>query len=710
MSLPGSLRNNPRLADWVQINEHDVIVRTGKVELGQGISTAIAMIAAEELDLSLAQIRVETGNTVSGPNEFITAGSMSVETSGSAMRQACAEVRSYLLELAAERLATHVDDLTTDQGLVRRKSGNESVSYWELLGGRPLPGEASGNAVTRPVNEYKVIGQHATRVDLRAKIDGSAAFLQDLRTPGQLFARIVRPRGLSYRLDSVDTVQAEAVSGVIKIVIDGEFIGVIADDDYLASRVRAQLLTSARWHAQAPMGISRTPTDTYPDNAAASLWVRHGTPVTEPIPERINGDLAATYSKPFHLHGSMGPSAAWAHFRDGKLDVISHSQGPSILRAALAAALRLPIDDISVSHMENAGCYGHNGADDAAMDACVLAMAVPDRPVLLKWERQDEHQWEPFSPAMVMKMEASMSNNTVTCWNADIYSTTHSGRPGPDPVHSNLIAAWQRTNPMPRPEPSPGMGNHSGIHRNAEPYYDFANTRIVKHLVKDPSIRTSSTRGLGAFGNVFAIESFMDELALSVDQDPVAFRLQHLSDPRAQDLVSRCQALAADYRPQLSAPWISGKGFAFARYKNRQTYVAMTVFLAVNENTLETRLEHAVIVADAGLIIDRDGLANQLEGGFIQSASWALKEAVRLDEFGSVSTDWDSYPILSFTEIPTVEIDLMSRSDQDSLGAGEATQGPTPAAIANAIYNAVHLRIRDIPFTPDRLRSIAMEN
>lgn len=712
MALPGALEQNPKLADWITFADDKVVVHTGKVELGQGIKTAIAMIAAEELDVSLDRILVKTGSTLSGPNEFITAGSMSIEGSGAAMRQASAEVRHYLIARAAQRFEVDADGLTVENGVVKNPAGNERVSYWQLLDGQQVDIEATGEAQPKAAKEHTIVGTTAQRLDLCDKLTGKPAFIQDQRPDGLLHGRVVRPRGMAWRLAGIDTSTVEAMDRVCKVVVDGEFIGVIAEDEFTASKARAQLQRVAHWEPRPDQAIPPDIHEFLEHNAATSLLVEDGTPTDTPIPEPIrNGEInyTARYTKPFHMHGSIGPSAAIALMTDTrKLSIQSHSQGPHIIRAAIAQALGMEPEDVEVEHLENAGCYGHNGADDAAMDAAMLARQMSGRPILLKWEREDEHLWEPYSPAMLMKMEASLKGGRITAWNADIFSESHMGRPIPFGSVSNLIAAWHKADPMPRAEARPVLGPHGGIHRNADPYYQLGNKRVVKHLVPDHRIRTSSTRGLGAYGNVFAIECFMDELAGAANVDPVAFRLRHLEDPRAIAVIQTATEKADTWSPDVSSPWKPGKGFAFARYKNAKTYAAVIMFLAVNEVTLEIQLLHGIIAADAGQIIDTDGLSNQLEGGLIQSASWTLKEAVTFDEFSATSSDWESYPILTFPEIPTVEVILLDHPGEPSLGAGEATQGPTPAAISNAIHDAVGIRLRDVPFTPERLKSAAL--
>jgi nicotinate dehydrogenase subunit B len=718
MSLPAALGLNPLISTWIRFVDGQVIVHTGKVELGQGISTAIAVIAAEELDVDLDQVSVITGRTDMGPNEFITAGSMSIEGSGAAMRCAAAEARMVLVQRAAQRFDIDPARLKVERGIVANESGNEQVSYWQLLGQEQLDIEITGTAAAKQPIEYRYVGRFAQRVDLREKIYGGMPYIQDMESANSgtvpLHGRIIRPPVLTWRLAQIDTRRVVAMEGVVAVVVDGSFVGVIARQESVAINARDILYRAVTWDRGTYPPQPADTTTFLLEQPHVTRLVEQGTPTESPVPDILFDSsgtrVQATYSKPYHLHGSIGTSSALAQFNEGCLTVYSHAQGPAILRGALAQALELNVDDVTVIHRENAGCYGHNGADDAAMDAAMLAIKCPGNPVLVKWHREDEHRWEPFSPAMVMSLDATLIDNKVACWNADIVSQTHSGRPSPmGSDYSNLIAAWHKSQPLTRPKARPGMGNHSGIHRNADPYYIFDTKRITKNLVTDARIRTSSTRGLGAFANVFAIESFMDELATNASCNPTQFRIDHLDDPRAiavlQTASDHLAAIGWDEQPGL----LHGRGIAFARYKNAKTYAAVGVLLTVDEETLDIRLRNAVIAADAGQIIDSDGLANQLEGGFIQASSWTLKEQVLFDAEGIPGADWDSYPILTFPEIPEVEVLLLDQPDEPSLGAGEATQGPTPAAISNAIYDATGLRLRDIPFLPETLKRTALK-
>ncbi len=416
--------------------------------------------------------------------------------------------------------------------------------------------------------------------------------------------------------------------------------------------------------------------------------------------------VQATYHKPYFMHGSIGPSAAVAQVEGDKVTVWTHSQTIFNLRDVVSQVLRIKPEQVRCIHMENAGCYGHNAADDAGLDAALLARAVPGKPVRVQWMRHDEHQWEPYGSAMVMKMQASLDGEgNVIAWNHDVYSTSHGTRPRGRGKTTEMSAGWFLAEPFPRSPAEPSGGRHSGEFRNADPLYAFPARRVVSRFVADMPLRVSSTRGLGAWGNVFAIESFMDELAVAAKIDPVEFRLKHMKDERARDVIK----LAAEKAGWKPGPAVrgdgKGRGFAFAQYKNIMGYTAMVVDVEVDRASGKISLKHAWIAADSGQVINPDGLINQLDGGFIQSASWTLKEQVEFDGTRVTSADWSGYPILTFEEVPEIETFLIQRQDKPPLGSGEVTQGPTGAAIANAVYNAIGIRLREAPFTPDRVKA-----
>jgi nicotinate dehydrogenase subunit B len=437
---------------------------------------------------------------------------------------------------------------------------------------------------------------------------------------------------------------------------------------------------------------------------AESALVIDGTPTNDPIPEIIVPEnaaqtLRATYFRPYHSHASLGPSAAVAQYVDGKLTVWSHTQGPYPLRTLLAHVLGLAEQNIHVQHVDGPGCFGHNGADDAALDAALMAMKLPGRPVSLKWTREDENGWEPYGPATLIKLQASVDGDgNLIDWNHDVWGYSHSSRTRVGGKSSSLQPAWYLENAFKPPVLHPMRGIQSGVHRNAEPLYTFPHKRIVKHFISDSPLRVSAQRGLGAYANVFAMESFIDEVAHAVGQDPVTFRLRYMVDQRAIDVIQAVVNKAG------KKPSKGGRGMAFAQYKNRQSYVAVVVDLDVNTESGNVKLNHGVIAVDAGQIVNPDGLSNQLEGAFTQSASWTLKEQVTFNQNGITSLNWRTYPILRFDEAPTIETVLINRPGYPYLGIGEGAMGPMAAAIANAIYDAAGIRLREIPFLPEKVK------
>ena len=708
--LPSSLARHPDLDLWVRIDvEGTVTLFTGKVELGQGLKTAIARIGAEELDIALERVRVCTADTAHGLNELFTVGSQSMEESGASMRQAAAEARLHLLALAAERLGAPLDLLRVDDGTVSAPGSDRRTTYWELLGGRPFNRTVTGQAEPKNPGEHRIVGRPGRRIDLVGLVTGSTRYVQDLSRPGMLHARVLRPPSPKAELLALDETAVRAMPGVVAVVRDGSFVGVLAAREEQAVRALAALREHTRWREPATLPPMDAVHDWLLEQPARSFPVVEGVAsegAIEPIavPAGAARTLAATYTRPYQMHASIGPSAALAEWRDDALTIWSHSQGIFVLRMALAQALGIEVESVHAIHVPGPGCYGHNGADDAALDAAIIGRVVPGRPVLLKWMREDEHAWEPYGPAMVVKVQASLdASGQLLDWNHDTWSTTHVSRALPYGDRSALLGAWHRAAPLPAPRPQPMTVYHGGIHRNADPLYTIPRRRIVKHFVETMPLRTSSLRSLGAYANVFAIESFMDELAQAAGVDPLEFRLRHLEDERGRAVLTAA-AERAGFRKQPRETG-RGSGIAFARYKNQKAYAAVVVDVRVDDQTAEVALERAVLAADAGQIVDPSGLANQLEGGLSQSASWTLKEQVCFDRVRVTSIDWESYSILRFPEIPQIETVLLDRPGQPYLGSGEATQGPTAAAIANAIFDATGVRVRDIPFTPDRIRA-----
>jgi len=717
-SLPPALQETPELDAWIRIETDGTIsVFTGKAEIGQGIKTALAQLAAEELDVALARIRMISADTELTPDEGTTAGSMSLQMSGGAIRQAAAEARHYLLTLAFEALeAAALEALTVEDGTITDPVTNRQITYWALFGGQRFGRQAMGAVQPKPANRHAVVGQAATRLDLPAKVTGTPSYVHDLDLSGMVHGRIVRLPNYAARLLSIDDQMVRQMPGVISVVRDGSFLGVIAEREEQAIAASDTLRTQAVWDTTTQLPAPETIYAHLLSQPAQTQLIVDGIATDAPIPASVAPadaaqTLAATYYRPYQMHASLGPSAAVAEWRTSDprqpLTIWSHTQGVFPLRAAIAGVLGLEPTQIHVIHSEGSGCYGHNGADDVALDAALLARACPDRPVAVKWTRADEHGWEPYGSAMVIKLQASLNADGVVCaWNHDVWSYPHTARPRPTAGESGLLAAWHLADPMPLPAARMTVGGrHFGSYRNADPLYAFAPRRIVNHLVPNSPLRTSAMRSLGAYANVFAIESFMDELALAAGVDPVAFRLQHLTDPRAKAVIEAAAA-KANWQPH-TRPSSNGRGqgIAFAQYKNIQCYAAIVVDVTVDADSGQIHLERAVIAADAGQVVNPDGLSNQLEGGFIQAASWTLLEEVLFDPNGITSRDWESYPILRFSGAPLIETVLLNRPELPFLGSGEATQNPTPAAIANAVFDAIGVRLRQIPFTPARVKA-----
>ncbi|MGZ8264152.1 MAG: molybdopterin cofactor-binding domain-containing protein [Burkholderiales bacterium] len=691
--LPGSLETNRRLSQWLTFNaDGTVTVRPGKVEIGQGILTALTQIVAEELDIGVERVRLIAAATALSPDEGITSGSRSIQESGIALRFAAAEARELLYARAAEKLGVSVEQLSVADGVVSARSGG-SVSYWELADESLLDRESSGDAQPKTAAEYTLIGRPLQRVDIPAKVVGLPVYVHDLDLPGMLHARVVRPAGPGMLLAADDFSEVEALDGVVSVVRDGNFLAVVAAREEQAIRASRRLARVARW-----TGGGRLP-------AADPRYLLELAAEDELVGEK--GDVAgaagnvisAEYSRPHIAHASLGPSCAIAEYGDGRYTVWTHSQGIFPLRADLATVLGVEPGAIDIAHMEGAGCYGHNGADDVACDAALVARAVPGRPVRVQWMREDEFGWEPFGSPMVVRMQAALdAQGRVASWTHDLWSHGHSTRPG-GRGGVNLLSAWHLEKALPAARPGNPPLPAGGSHRNAFPLYDFANMRVTNHLVRTAPLRTSALRSLGAHVNVFAIESFIDELALAAGADPVEFRLLHMKDARARAVIEKVAAMAG-WKPGERGNGERGRGIGFARYKNLGCYVAVIAEVAVAETV---RVQRAWSAVDVGQVINSDGVANQIEGGIVQTVSWTLKEGIGFDRDGVTSRNWDDYPILTFPEAPEVEVAVIDRPELPPLGAGEGAQGPTAGAIGNAIFNALNVRMRDMPFTRERL-------
>ena len=698
-ALPGSLDSTRKLDSWIAINaDGTVTFFSGKVELGQGITTALTQIVADELDIEVARIRFVSGDTARTPNEGVTLGSLSIQQSGTALRYAAAEVRALLLAAAAQRLGAPADGLQVADGTVTGTAGGKTT-YWELSGSVPLGREATPGVKPKSAAQHKVVGKSVPRRDIPAKVTGGEAFVQDMRLPGMVFGRVLRPPSLTAKLQSVNEASVRAMPGVVAVIRDGNFLAVAAEREEQAIAARYAMAVSAKWDVPAALPPSgpalfahmktRRSTDTVvgrkDDPQAAATAVK---------------TVKAEYTKPFQSHGSIGPSCAVAQWKDDKLTVWTHSQGVFQLRGDLVKVLKVPAADINCIHKEGSGCYGHNGADDVGLDAALVARATNGRPVKLQWMREDEFGCAPYGSAMVFSMNAGLdASGRIVDYTHEFWSHTHSMRPY-DPDGSNLLAGWHLATPVPMglakniPQPN------GGSDRNAVPYYAFPQQKVINHLLMDMPIRVSALRSLGAYGNLFAAESFMDELAEAAGVDPVEFRLRHLTDPRARGVLEKVAA---------GANWQTGdkhRGVSFSRYKNNGCYVAAIVDIEVDRASGKVAVPRIALAADAGLIVNPDGVINQLEGGAIQSTSWTLRESIGYDSRQILTKSWADYPVLTYAEVPRVKITLINQPGAPSLGVGEGSQGPVVAAIANAFARSTGKRLRDLPLAPARVKAL----
>lgn len=697
MSAPAVLQKAPLISDWIRFDPSGRLdVFTGRVELGQGNMTALLQIAADELDIDPAHVTITGADTTKTPDEGFTSGSMSIAQGGIALRLAASAARHVLLARAAELLQQDESTLDIEDGMIRRDGLDAEMSLFSLAQDANLAVSVVDFAAPKPPEARRVAGTSLPRIDIAERIT-TPYFVQDLATEGVLYGRPVHPPSMHARLVSFDAQALKARPGVVAAVVDGAFIGVVADSEYAAIRAARWAANKAEWSVDVPI----------PDDPVAAIAASDepGKTVHEAgiDPAGLTGRVVETaVSRPFISHASIGPSSALA-LQDGeRLTVWSHTQGAYPLREALALVFGVEPETIDVIHRPGAGCYGHNGADDVALDAAILARAVPCRPVHVAWSRADEFRFAPLGPAMVTRARAVVGEDgRIAGMDVVVNTAPHGNRPGRNGT-PNLRAAAYLANPRP-PAPSNDipLSNGGGGDRNAVPGYDIPNLKIVKRLVHNQPYRTSSLRALGGTLNVFAIETLMDDMAAELGEDPVAFRLAHLTDPRAREVIEAAVA-AAGSRYGAEAGEGAGWGIGYAQYKNTAAYTAVVARVEVEEDVRVTDIFSAI---DPGEAINPDGIINQTEGGIIQAISWALKERVTFDGASVATETWLDYPILKFSEVPAIDVRVLARPDKPPLGSAEGAQGPTVAAVGNAVFHALGARVRALPITRDAIVS-----
>lgn len=699
VALPGALDTDRFLDSWIRVDANDeVTVFTGKAELGQGLKTAILQCAAEELKINPLTIKLITADTFLSPNEGYTAGSFSMPMSGTAVRNAAAQVRELLIARAASHFKVDPSTLEAEGGQII--GGPQSLTYGALVTGQTLHIEAQPTSKLTSTADFTVLGTSMARVDIPAKVTGGVAYVQDLMFDGMLHGRVVRPPSYTATLVDADIASIEKLPGVVKVIRDGSYLAVIAEGEWQAIKAMRTLARSAQWKEQESL-----PDPAQLPAALMALGTQDGIVAdSKTTPTGVVKTFEAWYTRPYQMHGSIGPSCAVGQLgSDGVTTIYTHTQGVYPDRDAIAQMLGVDKPKVHCIHMEGSGCYGHNGADDAAADAALMARAVPGRPVRVQYTREQENAWDPYGPGMVTHFKGGLdANGKIAQWDYELWSNSHGARPG---SAGALLSARYLAKPFPADRQVLSITPLGSGDRNADPLgYSLPQKHVVWHFISAEPIRQSSLRSLGAFFNVFSVESTVDELARLAETDPVEFRLAQVGDPRASEVITRAAA-SFDWTGWQPRPG-RGRGFAFARYKNHASYLAIAVEVDVNRDTGAVRLVRANAAIDAGEIVNPDGIRNQTEGGILQSMSWALYEGVTFDRTRITSVDWQTYPMLRFGAVPDiVEVDVVSQPGEPFLGAGEAAQGPTPAAIGSAIRDAIGKRLYDLPFTADKVKA-----
>jgi CO/xanthine dehydrogenase Mo-binding subunit len=674
-----------------------VTVFSGKVELGTGVRTALAQIVAEELDVSFDRIHMIMGDTALTPDEGYTAGSQTIKVGGSALRNAAAEARRALLEMASDRLDATLDELTVRDGVVvMSHHPDRTVSYAELMGGKKFQRDVSGDAPLKRPEAYQIVGTSVPRVDIPGKLTGRPSFVQDLRIAGMLHGRVVRPPSPGAAFVAMDEGSVRDIAGLVKIVQRGNYIGVIAEREEQAVRAAKQL--KVEWRETATLPHMEELYGVLQAQAATDDVLNDEGDVESALAQAAR-TLHATYYQPYHSHASIGPSCAVADVREDGITVWASTQGPNPLRGALAQLLETAVEKIHLIHVEGSGCYGQNGADDVAADAAFLSQAA-GRPVRVQWSREEEFGWEPKGPAMVMAVRGGLdADGNVVAWDYDVWSPNHAARPR---AAAQLVAAQLLSAKLP-----PLSRFFLGGEFNATTSYGFPNQRSTIHWLATSPLRSSSLRSLGGTANTFANESFMDELAAAAGADAVEFRLRYLSEPRVREVLNAAAEHAgwqARRAPRARQEGLAeGRGLSFVQYGDEGAIVACIAYVQVDTASGAVHVLRIVAAHDCGLIINPDGAKNQIEGNVIQALSRALKEEVTFDQTRVTSVDWQTYPILTFSEVPEIDIVLINRPDQPAVGVGEPSTVTTAAAVANAIFDATGARVRQVPFTPKRV-------
>ena len=687
---------------WLAIGRDGrITVFSGKVDLGTGIKTALAQIAAEELDVPFERIEMVMGDTGTTPDQWLTGGALSISQGGSELRRAAASARAALVARAAERLGAPAGELIVSDGIVRvRGNPSRMVAYGDLIGDG-FRVKVDPKIAVKKHTDYRIVGKSIPRVDIPAKVTGEYVYVHDFRLPGMLHARVIRPEIFGARVAAVDDNAARKIGGFVQTVRKGDFVAVLAKNEWAA--VKAARALKITWNGGITLPEKRTVFETWRQRPIAK---KEATQKVGDAPAALAGAakrVKASYEFAVQTHASIGPSCAVAEFKDNKLTLWSASQATHSMQDEIASVTGLPRADIRLLYLDGAGCYGRNGHEDATADAALIA-TLTGKTVRVQWMRDDETARSPKSPPRAIDFEGGIdANGNIVSWNADFYiALNHIA--AFKPLDFPLLAATETGIPKP--------GNWVGfLFQNAAQPYASPNVRVDTHHVAETFFRSSHLRSPGRVENSFANEGFVDELAAAAGIDPAEFRLKHLKDPRAEAVIRAAMKLAnwktrVGPNPEAgSGNIVRGRGVSYTRYSNTITYVAAVAEVEVNRDTGAVKVTRMCIGHDCGQMINPDGVANQVEGGALQTVSRTLLEEVQWERDRVTSVDWASYPIMRFPDMPKVDIELIDRPGEVAWGVGEPTAVVIPAAIANAVFDATGARLRSVPFTPDKVKA-----
>jgi CO/xanthine dehydrogenase Mo-binding subunit len=668
----------------------------GKVDLGQGLRIAIPQIAAEELGVDVDKITFIEGDTALTPDQGRTSGSNGIQVGGVQIRQAAATARKALVELAAQRLNAKAEDLEAIGGMVRPKSGGAGVSFADLIAGKQFDLKLDPKAPLKNPAQYTIVGKSLKRPDVPAKCFGTHVYMHDFAVPNMLHARVIRPGAVGAALVSVDESSIKDIPGA-KIVRVKDLLAVVAEDEWNA--VRASRALRAQWNEGTGLPSQNGLAESLRNEPGIvdETLVNKGSPAAQ-RPDGAKA-LTATYYWPMQSHASIGPSCAVADVSSESATVWTASQGTHGNQTTFARFLGLPKDKVRLIYLEGSGCYGMNGHEDAAADAAILSRAT-GRPVRVQWSREDELGWDPKGPPQLIGISGAVSaDGRILDWRTELWiPKTTRGLPN-IPLLAPEAAGLDHV---------PGL-NTGLISQNGDPPYSAESIQVVAHWLKDAPLRPAPIRSPGKPANCFAVESFVDELAAAAGVDPVEFRLRGLKDPRAIEVVKRTAAMMkwqpqAYQRASTNGAVARGRGISFIHYKHTEAYVGMGMDVAVERASGRIMVERVACAHDCGQIINPDGVRAQIEGSILQTISRVLMEEVMFDRSRVLSVDWASYPILRFSGVPKIDIELIDRPTEKPLGAGEAACAAVGAALGNAVHNATGARLRTVPFTPERVK------